>query len=75
VKDENGKDIFIKAGEVRDYITDFFWQCLEFYNITEILGCPPFSGGWTEWPYEPMRALFLIKLEQQLMDQEKTEQT
>jgi hypothetical protein len=57
------EEIFIKAGDVLSYFTEEFWNAYEFFATSEVLGVPPFSGGWTTWPAIAMQTLLLFKTE------------
>jgi hypothetical protein len=58
------EEVFVKAGEVQSFFTEEFWEAYEFYATTEILGAPPFSGGWTTWPAIAMQTLLILKTEE-----------
>lgn len=74
VKDEKGNDIFIRYDEIEKYLTDEFFECLEIFYLTENLGVPPFSEGWTEWPEQVVIALNTLKVEKALYDQKEMQE-
>jgi hypothetical protein len=70
VVDAAGQAVIVKSSEVRSYFTEEFWGFYEMYTMTEIMGVPPFGGGWAEWPEGVARALAVFKYERQQVDEE-----
>ena len=73
VKDDDGKTIFIKRSEIRNYVNEYFWDALHIHYMTETMDCLPFSGGWAEQPYEIATVIALFRIEQNRWDQETWE--
>jgi hypothetical protein len=73
VKDERGQDIFIPVRGAADYITEEFAAALEVFCISENMGCLPFAGGWAEQPEWITRAIFTLKVERFMVDEEEQE--
>ncbi len=63
VLDNNGQEIIITAGSIKDYLTDYFYDALELYNTSELFGSLPFAGGWAEQPYTVFKVLQILKNE------------
>jgi hypothetical protein len=62
VTGEQGRELSVTLGTVKNYVNDFFWEAMELYETTELLG-PPFAEGWTEWPWEIVVILQTLKAE------------
>ena len=73
VKDDNGKDIWIRVVDAKDYMTEEFNICMYVYSMTENLECLPFAGGWAEQPEWIAHAVTVLKVEQSLYEQEQRE--
>jgi hypothetical protein len=71
IKDERGKDIFIRTSGAASYITEEFYTMLDVFYTTENFGCLPFAGGWAEQPEWIARALSVLKVEKSLVDEEE----
>jgi len=71
VVDENGQTIFVTYKDVKKYFTEEFWSYYEIFNVSEILGLWPLSGGWAEWPEGLARAMTVLKLEARILEREK----
>lgn len=75
VKDEEGKEIFIKRSEIKGYLDEYFWSALNIYFMTENMSCLPFSGGWAEQPEEITTVIALFRVEQSKWESEEWEKT
>lgn len=71
MKDDEGKPIFVEASQVAQYMDETFWEALNIYAATELLGTLPFSGGWAEQPALVVQAIMALKVEQRLIESEK----
>jgi hypothetical protein len=73
VTDEQNREIQIPIGEVGKYVNRFFWEAMELYGNTELLGAP-FGGGWAEWPWEIFIILRTLKAEAQRWEYQEYKQ-
>jgi hypothetical protein len=73
VKDERGQDVFIPLLDAASYITEEFCAVLEILCVSENMGCLPFAGGWAEQPEWITRAIFTLKVERFMVDEEERE--
>jgi len=73
VKDNSGQDVFIPVRDAALYLTEEFYAALEVFLTSENMGCLPFAGGWAEQPEWITRAILILKVERNKVDEEERE--
>lgn len=72
-RDGRELEIFVKRKELKGYLDEYFWSCLNVFFMTENMRCLPFSGGWAEQPAEITSVISLFRLEQSKWEKEEFE--
>lgn len=65
--------VAIKNGEIPMYLNEFFFSCLNAWNLTKMWGNANGNIGWANEPSEYIEAISILESESNKIDQEEME--
>jgi hypothetical protein len=71
VEDENGKPISVPLDDVKNYVNEWFFWCMEIFSTTELLGKLPYGEGWMENPWDLVLVIRTLKSEENRWEQQE----